>query len=299
LASKGYVVAAIDHTESTHGDKVGFASTLLNRSFDQLFTLDQMAQLAQTPGSFLQAMVDANNAAIVGYSMGGYGALNTAGAGFNPDSPIYDLVPGDQLRVRAAGDPQYQASLDPRVKAIVAFAPWGRQYDLWNAAGLAGLRVPSLFVVGNRDDVSQYETGVQQIFEDAVNSDRYMLVYQNALHNVAPHPPPAITLEPGTPFDNYMHYAEPVWSMPRINNINQHFVAAFVGLHLKGEDTRSYLDLVTQSNDGKWSQNPDGSYREDHTYWKGFKNRTAVGMEMYHAAPQALDRRSYVPLAGR
>ncbi len=34
LASKGYVVAAIDHTESTHGDTKGFQSTLLNRAKD-------------------------------------------------------------------------------------------------------------------------------------------------------------------------------------------------------------------------------------------------------------------------
>jgi predicted dienelactone hydrolase len=299
LASKGYVVVAIDHTESTHGDKAGFASTLLNRSFDQLFTLDQMAQFSATPDSFLSNMVDAERTAIVGYSMGGYGALNTAGAGVNPSSPIYNLVPGNKLAVRAAGNPEYQASLDPRVKAIVAFAPWGRQHNLWNAEGLAGLRVPSLFVVGNRDDVSQYETGVKRIYEDAVNSDRYMLVYQNALHNVAPHPPPAITLEPNANFDDYMHYAEPVWSMPRLNNINQHFVTAFLGLHLKDEANRSYLDLVTQSNDGKWSQNPDGSFKPDHTYWKGFKNRTALGMEMYHAAPPAKDRFSYVPMTTR
>ena len=32
LASKGYVVVAIDHTESTHADKVAFSSTLLNLS---------------------------------------------------------------------------------------------------------------------------------------------------------------------------------------------------------------------------------------------------------------------------
>ncbi|HTL07994.1 MAG TPA: hypothetical protein VL307_07040, partial [Chitinophagaceae bacterium] len=32
LASKGYVVVAIDHAESTHADAAGFASTLLNRA---------------------------------------------------------------------------------------------------------------------------------------------------------------------------------------------------------------------------------------------------------------------------
>ncbi|MEB0292681.1 hypothetical protein QN351_19495, partial [Cryobacterium sp. 10C2] len=37
LASKGYVVVAIDHTDSTYEDMQAFSSTLLNRSLDQLF----------------------------------------------------------------------------------------------------------------------------------------------------------------------------------------------------------------------------------------------------------------------
>ena len=44
LASKGYVVAAIDHTDSIFGDVKPFASTLLNRSYDQLFVLDSFAK---------------------------------------------------------------------------------------------------------------------------------------------------------------------------------------------------------------------------------------------------------------
>ena len=39
LASKGYVVAAIDHTDSVLGAVKPFPSTLLNRSADQLFTV--------------------------------------------------------------------------------------------------------------------------------------------------------------------------------------------------------------------------------------------------------------------
>ncbi|MGS0756951.1 alpha/beta hydrolase family protein [Roseateles sp. GG27B] len=37
LASKGYVVASIDHTDSTYSDQAAFGSTLLNRPLDQLF----------------------------------------------------------------------------------------------------------------------------------------------------------------------------------------------------------------------------------------------------------------------
>ena len=40
LASKGYVVVAIDHLESTRADRAGFASTLLNRPLDDQFVLD-------------------------------------------------------------------------------------------------------------------------------------------------------------------------------------------------------------------------------------------------------------------
>ena len=50
LASKGYVVVAIDHTESTHADKVGFASTLLNRTLDINFVLNDMAERGASKG---------------------------------------------------------------------------------------------------------------------------------------------------------------------------------------------------------------------------------------------------------
>jgi hypothetical protein len=72
LASKGYVVVAIDHTESTFRDAGGFQSTLLNRSKDILFVLNQIAELCKPESkSFLKGLADANNTAVIGYSMGG------------------------------------------------------------------------------------------------------------------------------------------------------------------------------------------------------------------------------------
>jgi len=50
LASKGYVVVSIDHTESTFKDAAAFSSTLLNRSLDQLFVLNEMDRLSKGDG---------------------------------------------------------------------------------------------------------------------------------------------------------------------------------------------------------------------------------------------------------
>ena len=56
--------------------------------------------------------------------------------------------------------------------------------------------------------------------------------------------------------------------MRRINNINQHFITAFLGIHLKAEDYQEYLDLKQDATTGNW---------------KGFKPRTSIGMELRHA----------------
>jgi len=274
LASKGYVVVAIDHTESTHADAVGFESTLLNRTLDINFVIDHMAQMSASKGKqFLAGTVNAEATAVIGYSMGGYGALIAAGAGVNKNNWIYGYVPGNYMEMFIAGNPAYTALLDPRIKAIVPFAPWGGQWGTWDSAGLEGLKVPSLFIVGDMDGTADYG-GVAFLFEKAVSSDRYMLVYQNGIHEVAVNPPPPIA---ENHFREYMHYQEPAWDNRRCNNINQHFITAFIGIHLKGmEEYQPYLDLIPFSNDASTG---------DKDYWKGFKDWTAVGLELHHIAP--------------
>jgi len=142
LASKGYVVVSIDHTESTFRDAGGFTSTLLNRSLDVLFVLNEMARLNEDSDSFLSGLVNANLTALIGYSMGGYGVINVAGAGYSPQIGEFfrNNAGGSRaLEQRISGNPNYEASIDPRVKAAVAMAPWGMERGVWNNEGLAGL----------------------------------------------------------------------------------------------------------------------------------------------------------------
>lgn len=274
LASKGYVVAAIDHTESTFRDASGFESTLLNRSKDVLFVLNQIAELSSVGNkNFLSGLADANNTALIGYSMGGYGVLNVVGAGYSTQMANFftTIARGSKaIDVRTTNNAAYAASYDSRIKAVVAFAPWGMQRGVWDAEGLQGVKVPVFFVAGNLDDISGYEKGTKAIYNGVVNAERYLLTYANARHNVAPNPPPPESLKPGLHFDEYYRYAEPAWNERRINNINQHFVTAFLGTYLKKKDFVKYLSVQENSNEKDWM---------------GFKPRTSTGLELLHALP--------------
>jgi predicted dienelactone hydrolase len=268
LASKGYVVAAIDHTDSVFGQQRAFTSTLLNRSADQGFVIDELSARSRDTGDFLHGVLDPTRVAIVGYSMGGYGALATAGAGYSRTGGSARAVPGGYFDGWLAGTPEFEARRRPQIKALVAIAPWGAQppQNNWDAAGLAGIRIPSLFIDGDQDDVSVYDA-VRRAFEGAVNSERYLLVYENARHNVGGNPPPPEALGK---FASQAFFDEPVWRKDRISGINQHFISAFLDLYLKGDETRrAYLTLPDKPPAGRTD------------VWKGFQPRWAVGLQFY------------------
>ncbi len=235
LASKGYVVASVDHTDSTYADKAAFGSTLYNRPLDTAFVLDAMAGHADT-----------TRTAIIGYSMGGYGALISGGAGLAEAAMAADVVPPQGL-LRRHLTPQ----VDPRLKAIVPIGAWGRQRGAWDSAGMAGLRVPALIIAGSADEVSGYDDGMRLIFEQATGTTRHLLTFQDAAHNAgAPIPAPWQAWEPSVHLDfmPFEHYADAVWDSVRMNNITQHFVTAFLGLHLLGDPAMA--DYLTDAWQG-------------------------------------------------
>lgn len=294
LASKGYVVAAIDHTDSVFGAVRPFGSTLLNRSRDQIFTIEALGRVAQQPDSFLRGLVDASNAAIVGYSMGGYGALTSAGAGYSKTSALMGFVPGGYLHELLAGDPAFTSVDRSAIKAIVAIAPWGEQppYSAWDANGLANIRVPALFIAGDHDDVADYPNGVRRAFDLAVNSDRYLLVYDEARHNTGGNPPP-----PGLnlTYAQLQAFDEPVWRKDRITAINQHFITAFLDRYLKADQAHgAFLQIPFQKSDaGQWKPEPntsdDGAFStgkdpQGEIFWPGFQRRWALGLEWFQYA---------------
>lgn len=284
LASKGYVVVSIDHTDSTYDDRQAFASTLYNRPLDQLLVLREVARLsAPGSGSFLEGLVDVARTGLIGYSMGGYGLVNTIGGGFSETAVTLSAAPPQRLLgERAASNPAYRQSIDSRIKAALAIGPWGMQVGFWDAEGLAGVRTPTLFVAGSVDDVSGYEKGTRALFEKTVNADRYLLTFVDANHNAAaPYPAPVEVMDGKAQATAFAHYADPVWDTTRMNNILQHFATAHFDRYLKNDaDKASYFDLVPHGKDGVYAVDDDGKVLPTHTYWKGFKRRTAVGLVM-------------------
>jgi predicted dienelactone hydrolase len=292
LASRGFVVASVDHPDSTYDSQKDFASTLYHRPIDLLFVLGELDRLSRAgSGSVWAGLIDASRTALIGYSMGGYGLLNVLGAGFTDASVVAKGAPPNKLLFeRAASNPAYPAKADPRIKAAIALAPWGIQAGAWDADGLRAITTPTLFVAGSADDVSGYERGTRAVYLGATRADRYLLTFLSGSHNVAapiPAPAEAYAFSDAMRLFPFMHYADPVWDSVRSNNILQHFVSVFLSIHLKGEtDAQAYLDLIPRGVDGVYSVERDGRQKPDYTYWKGFKQRTAAGLMLEHLRPE-------------
>ena len=288
LASKGFVAVSIDHKDSTYDDQKAFGSTLYNRPFDQLFVLNAIERLNRLgSGSFLTAMVDTSRTGIIGYSMGGYGVVNVIGGGYSVASAKGQSAPPNLLLAeRGAANAVYQKSRDARIKAAIAIGPWGMQGGFWDAEGLKGIHTPVMFVAGSVDETSGYEKGVRAIYQGAVNADRYLLTFINAGHNAAAPYPAPVESYAAEPQRSFSHYADPVWDTVRMNNIFHHFATAYFGVYLKGEsDKQAYLDVVPNGKDAVYAMDRDGKPAASHTYWKGFKRGTAVGLILEHAKP--------------
>ena len=283
LASKGYVVASIDHRDSTYTDQEVFSSTLYNRPLDQLFVLDQIAQLSEDTESFIGGMVDTESTGVVGYSMGGYGLVINLGGGYSEELVANDVAPPNGLaRRHAATNPEFRTQLDSRIKAGFAIAPWGMANGVWNPDDLQNIETPTFYLSGSVDATAGYENGTRAIFESATRSDRYLLTYLNAGHSAGAPIPLPIEILNNDDQTGASHYTDPVWDTVRMNNIMNHFATAFFDYHLKGETDRlKYLQLVPNAQDGIYSVEAERE-TDAHTYWKGFASGTARGLILEH-----------------
>ncbi|MBU3018641.1 dienelactone hydrolase [Paraglaciecola agarilytica] len=286
IASKGYVVVSIDHTDSTYRTKAAFSSTLVNRPVDQLFVLGKIEEMSKDKNSFLYGLVDTADTGLIGYSMGGYGAVINAGAGVTEQAAMSQQgAPFGTLKRHQTG---IKASTDKRLKTVIAFAPWGMNYHMFSHDTLQEISVPMLLVAGSQDDVSGYENGVRAIWQGATNVNRSLLTYDNANHNagaVMPAPEESYVFDKELGFNISEHYIDAVWDNARMNNIAQHFVTAWLDKYLKNDVSKAaYLNIVPNANDGVYALDEQGNPKPEHTYWKGFPNRTAKGLRFERLA---------------
>ena len=261
LASKGYIVASIDHDDTGAMDPAKrlqvFATAFARRSRDQRAAIAFLSQFS-TGSDPIGARIDPKNIAVIGYSMGGFGALATAGAGYDPKAPVIAQLPPGTMNGTLEG-----TAAAPGVRAVVLIAPWGGLAPVrsFTATGLAGITIPSLWIMGDKDDVAG-TTGIQWLYDHATASDRHLLVFANARHNLGGNPPPASAPDTGRLRDAI---DEPVWRKDMADAIIFHSLTAFLDQQLKGDASKAqWLDAA-----------PDGTL-------KGFQNRWQLGLSLTH-----------------
>lgn len=282
LASHGYIVASIDHTDSTTAEIdvknapwKGFVSTLLNRSRDQQFTSNYFT----TNDNFLSNVIDTENVGVIGYSMGGYGAVNTIGGCYNFNEKTAAMFTGikDPEQIKkiipvlnsCAGGQYANAVVSSKWKAAMAFAPWGSQHGLFNPESVKSIKTPIMYLSGDLDDISDYNS-IKDLYKQTGSKNKYLLTYENARHNIAPHPAPLASYANSIDMG---HYIEGSWSTIKLNNINKHFALALMDCHVKQKtDKCEYLNLPGSSNQKPINDKVPAP-------WKGFENRFATGMQ--------------------
>jgi predicted dienelactone hydrolase len=196
LASRGYVVAAVNHHGNTGAEQQRTAQGFLlywERAKDLTAVLDRL--LADP---FFGAHVDRNRIGAAGFSLGGYTVISVAGGVFSPKefeafcrSPRRDFTCGPQPEFPDAPrlfaelrktDPVVRESLrhagdsyrDRRIKRVFAIAP--ALGGGFTKAGLSEVKIPVRIVTGQADKVTPPTT----------NARRYAKLIKGATLTVLP-----------------------------------------------------------------------------------------------------------------
>jgi predicted dienelactone hydrolase len=234
LASQGFVVAALDHTGSTHADvtQESYATGLIDRPLDILFAATEIPK--QFPSS------DANNIGLLGYSYGGYSSLNAAGIGLdsanlaayckrtNNEGPCFLQSFFTPLEA-ARGSEVIKA--DPRIKAVFVMAPYGIPW--FSPQAFADMRLPLFVGGGSADTVATYNRDALEAYKMSGSKNKYLLTLEAATHNPWVVCPPDVKVNA----QDYERCSEPNWDHAKSHAITKHFASAFFGrfLHNKPE----------------------------------------------------------------
>jgi predicted dienelactone hydrolase len=230
LASHGFVVVGIEHSDSGH------QATVIDRPLDILFVIDALA--AVTDGD-LAGLIDTDHVGVFGFSHGAYTALTVNGAQIDPTSvqaltanpmiaddvidPRYwwrewnwdELVTyREQFSPPLEDDGLWPAFTDERIRAVLPFEPCNSAF--FGEQGLAAATVPTLLIAGTADQYCPYQQNAGFYYTHLGSEDAYLLTVIDAdhfLYGKAPYTP-----------------------------VISHFVAAFFGHYLYGQaDYAQYL----------------------------------------------------------
>jgi predicted dienelactone hydrolase len=288
LASKGYVIVAPHFRDPPITDLSKFLGPLARRPIDIAF-VTATTQARARAGETYFASADPSRTALIGYSMGGYGVLTAAGALLDPalaGATHGALAPYVRGGARAG---ELKAA---HLKAVVAISPASRfgPVAAWGGDGLGAITTPTLLIVGDHDTTVGYDPGVKTVFDQETHAPRYLLIFENAGHNIGMDPAPAAMTHA---LWDQEWFEDPVWRKERIIGVSLHMITAFLDLEVKNDASKaSYLDVpVAHGADGVWPASAGEPYaavsagQPGVTVWRGFQRGHAVGLELRHLTP--------------
>ena len=248
LASRGFIVMAVDHPRNNFADSLinrwDFTANYAYRPLDVLNMIDFAAELNDTSARFAD-MIDITRTAVIGHSFGGTTALQVAGARLDfarladhcasapaDDNTCFLLEDAEQTRIADLREYQrvpdeWPVLSDPRIAAIVLYAPWnGANLDV------SGIDVPTLLMYGTADTTSVPARDALAIYE-RLDTPRYLTRFVLGGHNLFIDAcPPNIPVTD----DQYRSCMDAVWAMPRAHDLANHLTTAFLDAYLRDDD---------------------------------------------------------------
>ncbi len=306
LASKGYVIAYINHTGTTRdlmNSELDFASLSATRSQDVEFVIGQMYMLVDRNEYGFKGKVDPTNVGLMGYSMGALGAFNASGLGYadmaftknNPERHAGNPAYNDRKVVTedVYGDP-VELIPDNIIKAVVAAAPYGTQDGSFfsDDHAIAAYSKPLFVIMGDQDHISNSDAMKHFVLDKMNANERYLLVYQNARHNIITNPSALETTLEGMDPNTYNMHGEYAWDFGRLAVTNQHFITAFFDKYLKPDETGNtmdeYLIGLKEVPNGITDTWPGFSVTETSAIGVSNTQNMTIGMEFYYRQPGGL-----------
>ncbi len=251
LASWGFVVIAADHPGSTFFDVRGGETEGVTESFGyrplEILRLIAYSDEINASGPYA-GLLDMNTLAVTGHSFGGYTTLAAGGAQVNtaslheictlPEAQEMGLCENLEERLQTMATVRgltevpadvWPATTEPRIKAIVPLAPAAG--GIFGEAGMSGVTVPMMLMVGTHDGSTPAETHAIPAFKNASSAEKSLVMFQNADHYIFVDECIETMIQLGL----FNSCSDDVWDMARVHDLINHFATAFFLAHLKGD----------------------------------------------------------------